>query len=92
MTTRIARRLMAEAMHALVMLGYWVRPYDMHLDRRRWRWERSGRQRSYAALAPSPALLAAVREHVAAERATRGLDEPTECGGCESALCPDCPR
>lgn len=23
-------------------LGYWLRPYDAHLDRRRWRWAQSG--------------------------------------------------
>ena len=32
------RRLRAEARHAAVMAGYWLRPYDMLADRRRWRW------------------------------------------------------
>jgi hypothetical protein len=49
--------------HAGVMLGYWIRPYDMHLDARRWRWEQSGRQRSHDAIAASPALLAAISQH-----------------------------
>lgn len=28
------------ARHLLVALGYWMRPYDMLADRRRWRWQR----------------------------------------------------
>jgi hypothetical protein len=32
----------AELRHAGVMAGYWLRPYDGHLDRRRWRWQRRG--------------------------------------------------
>jgi hypothetical protein len=27
---------------ALIALGYWIRPYDSHLDARRWRWQESG--------------------------------------------------
>lgn len=27
-------------------LSYWLRPYDSHLDRRRWRWAKSGCQQS----------------------------------------------
>lgn len=30
----------ARVRHALVMAGYWVRPFDMLADRRRWRWQR----------------------------------------------------
>lgn len=44
------RWLVAMARHSVVMLGYRVRPYDPHLDARRWAWQRSGRQRSYAAV------------------------------------------
>lgn len=29
----------AELRHAAVMAGYWLRPYDMVADRRRWRWQ-----------------------------------------------------
>jgi hypothetical protein len=33
------RRLWVEVRHAAVMAGYWLRPYDMLADRRRWRWQ-----------------------------------------------------
>jgi hypothetical protein len=29
----------AELVHALASLGYWIRPYDMLSDRRRWVWQ-----------------------------------------------------
>jgi len=38
----------------LVDLGYWIRPFDMLADRRRWRWQPTapcGRQK-WAALTP----------------------------------------
>lgn len=38
-----ARLALAEARHALVMAGYWIRPYDDILDARRWRWQPRGR-------------------------------------------------
>lgn len=31
---------------ALIEAGYWLRPFDMHLDRRRWRWSTPGCVRS----------------------------------------------
>ena len=37
------RRLKAEAAYVralLVLVGYWIRPYDMVRDGRRWRWEK----------------------------------------------------
>ena len=33
------RCLFAEVRYAASSLGYWVRPYDMLADRRRWRWQ-----------------------------------------------------
>lgn len=35
-------RVRIEVRHGLIMAGYWVRPYDMLLDRRRWRWQPAG--------------------------------------------------
>lgn len=31
----------------MTSLGYWIRPYDMMLDARRWRWQESGCLRSH---------------------------------------------
>jgi hypothetical protein len=39
MTTWLLRRLLAEVRFWLGRLGYWVRPFDMLADRRRWRWQ-----------------------------------------------------
>ncbi len=36
---RPARLLSAYAGWAVARLGYWVRPYDMLADSRRWRWQ-----------------------------------------------------
>ncbi len=33
------RWLVAEVRWALIRIGYWIRPYDMLLDRRRWAWQ-----------------------------------------------------
>lgn len=30
----------------MILLGYWLRPYDSHLDARRWRWQESGCRQS----------------------------------------------
>ena len=35
----VIRWLWAEVRHAVVMAGYWIRPYDSPADRRRWRWQ-----------------------------------------------------
>lgn len=40
--------LRAVARHCAVLASYEIRPYDPHLDRRRWRWQTSGRARSQA--------------------------------------------
>lgn len=52
--TRALRTTLADVEYALGMArisaSYWIRPYDPHLDARRWRWTTSGRQRSYAVL------------------------------------------
>ena len=34
--------LRTEVVWRCQMLGYWLRPYDLHLDDRRWRWTESG--------------------------------------------------
>jgi predicted DCC family thiol-disulfide oxidoreductase YuxK len=34
------RWLFAEVAYVVQSLGYWIRPYDMLADRRRWRWQR----------------------------------------------------
>lgn len=34
----LLRRLWMEARHAATSAGYWLRPYDMLADARRWRW------------------------------------------------------
>ena len=34
-----ARWLLAVAYWLIESAGYWIRPYDMLADRRRWRWE-----------------------------------------------------
>jgi len=39
MADRLWWWLRAEVRHAVVMAGYWIRPYDMFADRRRWRWQ-----------------------------------------------------
>ena len=31
-----------EIVHRAIMVGYWLRPFDSHLDDRRWRWQESG--------------------------------------------------
>lgn len=31
-----------EVKHRAFLLGYWLRPYDAHLDARRWRLQESG--------------------------------------------------
>lgn len=36
---RYLRLLCALAYWSVVEVGYWVRPYDMLADRRRWRWQ-----------------------------------------------------
>jgi hypothetical protein len=33
------RWLWAEVVHAWATAGYWIRPYDMLADRRRWFWQ-----------------------------------------------------
>jgi hypothetical protein len=35
----MVRWLFAELVYAAQRVGYWVRPYDMLADRRRWRWQ-----------------------------------------------------
>lgn len=35
----LLRRLRTEAVHAATMVGYWLRPYDMLADERRWAWQ-----------------------------------------------------
>ncbi len=72
-----ARRVVAEVAHALVMADYWVRPYDMHLDARRWRWQRSGRQRSHDALAAlTPEQRAQLNDGIRASRDRRRDEHP----------------
>lgn len=52
--------------------GYWIRPYDQLLDRRRWRWQPDG----HAAQAPAvAAITAALRDGT-----LRLPDKPTEPG------------
>jgi hypothetical protein len=34
------RRLWIEIRYAIECVGYWIRPYDMLADARRWRWQR----------------------------------------------------
>lgn len=38
-------------------LRYWIRPYDMLLDARRWRWQKSGHARQAAFLQAHPEIL-----------------------------------
>lgn len=38
MIAYLFRRALAETRHALTTAGYWIRPYDMLADNRRWRW------------------------------------------------------
>lgn len=85
--------------HLLVVkLGYWIRPYDDHLDARRWRWQESGGCRPYEL---TPAALGRLRAAVEATpagevRACRGCgctDEAACDGGCwwvEADLCSSC--
>lgn len=35
----VARRAWAEVRHATESVGYWLRPFDMLADRRRWFWQ-----------------------------------------------------
>jgi hypothetical protein len=42
-------------------LSYWLRPYDSHLDARRWRWQEPGCARSRRAATVALAQLAAQR-------------------------------
>lgn len=35
---RYLRWIWAEIAHAATSIGYWIRPYDMLADRRRWAW------------------------------------------------------
>jgi hypothetical protein len=39
MIRRLARRAWVELEHAAVTVGYWLRPYDMLADARRWFWQ-----------------------------------------------------
>lgn len=57
--------------------GYWLRPYDPHLDARRWRWQRSGRQRTQRYFAEHPELLGAL-ERAVREHRDRPTPEPEE--------------
>lgn len=36
-------RLVIEVRAVAIDFGYWIRPYDMIRDARRWRWQRRGR-------------------------------------------------
>jgi hypothetical protein len=36
---RLFRRAWVEIRHAAETVGYWLRPYDMLADRRRWFWQ-----------------------------------------------------
>lgn len=36
----LVRIAASETRHAAVMAGYWLRPYDVLADARRWRWRR----------------------------------------------------
>ena len=31
--------LLAAVVETAIRIGYWIRPYDMLADRRRWRWQ-----------------------------------------------------
>ncbi len=33
------RGVLTEARHAIAVARYWIRPYDMIADRRRWKWQ-----------------------------------------------------
>lgn len=54
----------SEVQYALMLLGYQLRPYDSHLDRRRWRWQRSGCLRSRIAWRQHPQLARALEDLV----------------------------
>lgn len=41
--THAASRLRGEAAWLAQSVGYWIRPYDMLADRRRWRWQKPQR-------------------------------------------------
>lgn len=55
-----ARWLTSEVTYQAMLLGYRLRPYDAHLDRRRWRWQRSGCLRSRIAWQQHPELATAL--------------------------------
>lgn len=55
MLARLAMRIVAEVTYAWTCVEYWVRPYDMLADARRWFWERPQRCGfSFAIRLPDP--------------------------------------
>jgi hypothetical protein len=70
MIRHVTRRAWIEVEHAAVTLGYWLRPYDMLADARRWFWQPQQRCGW-----PAGMSRAAVAEVVAAVRHENGRRE-----------------